>query len=278
MRLGGPVFGDIDTPESWVQLVKEAGFRAAFCPVNKNQDDATIASYAEAAAEADIVIAEVGAWSNTISPDEEERQKNLQHNKDQLALADKVGACCCVNIAGSRNTECWHGPSPEDLTEETFELIVRTVQEIIDEVQPTRSFYTLETMPWCPPDSADSYVRLIETIDRERFAVHMDPTNLVSSPRRYAHNGEVIKECFDKLGPHIKSCHAKDISLSSQLMVHLDEVRAGLGVLDYRVFLTELDKLDPDIPIMMEHLPNAEEYKLAGAYIRSVAEEVGVAL
>jgi len=47
-------------------------------------------------------------------------------------------------------------------------------------------------------------------------------------------------------------------------------VRPGLGGLDYRVFLTELNRLDPDIPLMLEHLSTPEEYVLAADHIRSV--------
>jgi sugar phosphate isomerase/epimerase len=278
MRLGGPIFAGSDSPDAWAKLVRGEGYRAAYCPVPPTADDATVRAYAKAAKAADVVIAEVGAWSNPISPNEQERQKALAKNKEALALADRIGACCCVNISGSRNAQSWHGPSAEDLTPGTFDLIVETVRGIIDAVKPTRTHYTLETMPWSYPDSADSYVELIKAIDRKQFAVHLDPTNLVCSPQRCFRNGEIIRECFEKLGLHIKSCHAKDIVLSNKLMVHLDEVRPGLGVLDYRVFLSELNKLDPDVPIMMEHLPNVEEYHLAGDHIRSVARQLGVSL
>jgi sugar phosphate isomerase/epimerase len=258
--------------------VRSTGYRAAYCPISDAKDDAAIQAFIRAAKEADIVIAEVGAWSNPISPNEEQRQKAIALNKERLLLADKIGANCCVNIAGSRNAASWHGPDPADLTEETFALIVDTVRGIIDEVRPTRTAYCLETMPWSYPDSPDSYLRLIRAIDRKGFAVHLDPTNLVCSPQRYAANGALIRECFEKLGPHIRSVHAKDIALSTKLMVHLDEVRAGLGALDYRAFLQGMNTLAPDIPIMMEHLPNAEEYAKAGDYIRSVARSLNIAL
>lgn len=78
-----------------------------------------------------------------------------------------------------------------------------------------------------------------------------------------------------KFGPYIRSCHAKDILLQRKLTTHLDEVRPGLGGLDYTTFLKELSKR-PDVPLMLEHLPNAEEYRLAAEHIRSVAKEVGV--
>lgn len=278
MRLGGPIFEKWQDAEGWATAAKRAGYRAAYCPVSNSQDDASIRAYADAAQKADIAIAEVGAWSNPISPDEEQRKKAIDLNKDRLLLADKIGARCCVNISGSRNRASWHGPSPEDLTEETFQIIVDTTRDIIDSVKPTRTHYCLETMPWSYPDSADSYLRLIKAIDRKGFGVHMDPTNLMCSPQRLFRCGAIIEECFEKLGPQIKSCHAKDIALSNKLMVHLDEVRPGLGSLDYRAFLRGMSRLHPDVPLMMEHLPNAEEYVIAAKHIRSVGKELEMEL
>jgi sugar phosphate isomerase/epimerase len=117
-----------------------------------------------------------------------------------------------VNISGSRG-EKWDGPNPENVSQSTFDLIVQTTREIIDEIKPVRTFFTLETMPWTLPDSPDSYVELLKAIDRKRMAVHLDPVNMIKSSRRYYNNGAFIKECFDKLGPYIKNCHAKDILL-----------------------------------------------------------------
>jgi len=275
MRLGGPIFADYSDPEGWIAALRRHGYSAAYCPVQSQDDPATIQAYADAARDADIVIAEVGAWSNPISPDEDTRRAAVTKCQEQLALADEIGARCCVNIAGSRSQR-WDGPHPDNLTPDTFDLIVETVRGIIDAVKPKRTFYTLETMPWIYPDSADSYLRLMEAIDRERFAVHLDPVNLVCSPQRYFNNGALIHECFAKLGPYVRSCHAKDVSLSEEMTTHLDEVRPGLGYLDYGVYLQELDRLDPDTPLMVEHLKTEEEYALAVSYIRSVADEVGV--
>jgi sugar phosphate isomerase/epimerase len=274
LRLGGPIFEKYDDPENWIQSLKKHGYSAAYCPVGADEKDDVLAAYAQAAKKADIIIAEVGAWSNPLSPDEKTRREALTKCRRQLALADRIGTKCCVNISGSLG-EQWDGPSPQNLTEETFDMIVETTRAIIDDVKPTRTFFTLETMPWAYPDSADSYFRLLKAIDRKHFAVHFDPVNLVCSPQRYFNSGEMISECFKKLGPHIKSCHAKDIILHPNLTTHLDEIRPGLGGLDYGVFLKELSKL-PDTPLMLEHLPNEEEYRLAAEYIRSVAQKLGL--
>ncbi|MDG0812401.1 sugar phosphate isomerase/epimerase family protein [Cohnella rhizosphaerae] len=277
MRLGSQLFGDTSTPESWVNEVRKGGYRSAVCPDLTDAPEDVVRAYVRAAEASDITISEVGAWSNPISPDEAVRQEALDRCKRQLALADTVGARCCVNIAGSRG-EQWDGPHPDNFTDDTFALIVDTVREIIDAVSPKRTFFALETMPWIFPDSADTYVALLKAIDRRAFAVHFDPVNIISSPRTFYRNGDMIRDFFAKLGPHIRNCHAKDIKLAGKLTVHLDEVVPGRGGLDYRTFLRELNKLDPDTSLIVEHLHAPEEGEEAARYIRSVARELDISL
>jgi sugar phosphate isomerase/epimerase len=277
MRLGGPVFTDYKDPAAWARETAALGYRAAYCPVEPSADDATVRAYAQEAARADIVIAEVGAWSNPMSPDAKARAEALDTCTAALLLAERIGARCAVNISGSRGDK-WDGPDARDLTEETFGMIVETTRGIIDAVRPTRTFYTLETMPWAYPDSAESYQRLLAAIDRKAFAVHFDPVNLVSSPQRYFGNAALMRDFFSKLGPHIRSCHAKDILLGKDLTTHLDEVRLGTGGLDCRTFLHEAAGLDADLPVMLEHLPAEQDYRLAAEHMRGVAREEGLAL
>jgi sugar phosphate isomerase/epimerase len=277
VRLGSPLPQTWDSPDGWVAAVQRHGFRAAFWPLGDDADADTVRAYADAAGAADIVIAEIGAWSNPLSPDEPTRAAALELCKRRLELADRVGARCCVNIAGSR-ADTWDAPHPDNLSRETFALIVDTVREIVDAVEPRGTFYSLEPMPWSLPDSPDSYLQLLGAIDRRQFAVHLDPVNLVNSPAKLYDNAGLLRECFAKLGPHIKSCHAKDITLANELTVHLAEVIPGQGALDYRVLLTEMDRLDPDTPILVEHLSDDREYAAAVAHIRSVADSLGLTI
>jgi len=267
MRFGGPVFGQSDDPEKWADFVKQNGYTAAYCPVDADAPDSLINDYKKAAQKNDIVIAETGAWSNPIGPDETTRAEALAKCKKNLELAEKIGARCCVNISGSRGDQ-WDGPHVDNLTGETFEIIVASVREILDAVKPERTFYTLETMPWAYPDTADTYLKLIEAVDRKQFAAHLDPVNMINNPWTYYNNRLLIKDCFKKLGKYIRSCHAKDILISGKMTLHLDEVIPGAGVLCYKTYIAELKKIDPDVPLMLEHLKTEEEYKTAAAYVR----------
>lgn len=274
LRLGGPVFEKYDSPDSWVKVVKTLGYRAAYCPVGLNANSQEIKAYEKAAKDADILIAEVGAWSNPISPDPKMAKEAFEKCTASLDLADKIGAKCCVNIAGSRDMENWAGPHPKNFSDETFEMIVMTTRKIIDEVKPSRTFFTLEAMPWVFPESPDAYLRLIKAIDRKSFAVHLDPVNMMVSPAVFFRNGDLIKECFKKLGPNIKSIHAKDLILKQgTFMPEFNEVRPGLGLMDYRVFLAELRNF-PEVPLMMEHLQTAEEYLEGAEFIREIERKI----
>ena len=277
MRLGAPLPDQHLTPESWAAQLRSLGYRAAFCPLSPGADDADIRAFEEAARAADIVIAEVGAWSNPLSPDEGTRTAAIGKCIASLELAERIGARCCVNIAGSRG-EKWDGPCAEDLTGDTFELIVDTVRRIVDEVKPRRSWYTLETMPWMYPDSADSYLELLDAIDRSSVGVHFDPVNIINCPERYFRNAGLVTDFVARLGPRIRSCHAKDIRLQDRLTVHLDETRPGLGGLDYRALLRALAALEPGLPLMLEHLPSQADYAEAAAYVRRIAAEERVGL
>ena len=119
IRLGGPVSGDFKDPQDWIKAVKAKGYSAAYCPVAVGTDSGTIKAFEKAARDADIIISEVGAWSNPVSRNEKERNDAIKKCKDSLALADLIGAGCCVNITGSRG-EKWDGPDPENMSRGYF--------------------------------------------------------------------------------------------------------------------------------------------------------------
>jgi sugar phosphate isomerase/epimerase len=223
-----------------------------------------------------VVIAEVGAWSNMLDPDSAVRAANLRKVAVQLALADAVGARCCVNIAGSFNPKIWYGPHPKNLSREFFDATVANCRRVIDEAAPKRSRFTIEMMGWALPDGPDSYLRLIKAVDRKAFGVHLDVCNGINSPQRFYENAAFITECFRKLGPWVVSCHAKDLQWIVELNVHFREVIPGRGQIDYATYLQCLSRLGRDTPLMLEHLRTSEEYDEGREYILKVGKAAGV--
>jgi sugar phosphate isomerase/epimerase len=193
-----------------------------------------------------------------------------------MALAEAVGARCCVDIAGSLNPTSWYGPHAGNLSQEFFDATVENCRNVIDAVKPVRSKFTIEMMGWSVPDGPDSYLKLIQAVDRKAFGVHMDVCNGINSPTRFYGNTKFIAACFQTLGPWIVSCHAKDLEWKVELNVHFAEVIPGRGQVDYAEYLGQLARLPVDAPLMLEHLKTAEEYEEGRKYIQKVAGETGV--
>ena len=255
IRLGGhglPV-GSED-PYAFAAAHRAFGYRAAYCPPVEIGDSTRLKAIEAAFTQQDVLLAEIGIWRNLTAVEDDVRKANIAHACECLAIADAVGAGCAVSYIGSFASHTDYAPHPDNLGPRAFEAAVETARAIIDTVKPRRARFALEMMQYALPDSVDSYVDLIAAIDRPAFAAHLDPVNLVMTPRVYFNNGALIRECFDKLGPHIVSCHAKDITLHHQAALHFDEVMIGDGVLDYATYLRCLAALPTDVPLMLEHL------------------------
>jgi sugar phosphate isomerase/epimerase len=276
--LGGPIYLDSDDPGALAREHRRLGYRAAYIPkVERHEEDRIKAIVKEFAAQ-DVVIAEVGAWVNMLDPDTEKRRRNLEYVEQRLALAEEVGARCCVNIAGSYDPKVWYAPNPKNFGQEFIDATVENCRRLIDAVKPSRTKFSIEMMPYSFPSGPDEYLKLLKAVDRRAFAVHLDVCNAINTPQRMYNNGAVIRECFQKLGPWITSCHAKDLAWENYYQVCFREVIPGRGHIAYKTYLAELSELPTQAPLMLEHLNSAEEYDEARKYIATVAGILGLSL
>ena len=276
IRLGGPVSVPSDDPDELALAHRKLGYRAAYCPNASLNDSGRLKAVTGAFARRDVVIAEVGRWCNLLDPDATKRKKNLETVTEGLALADAIGARCCVDIAGSFHPSVWYGPHPDNFAPKFFDAAVENARRIIDAAKPTRAKFCYEMMGWAMPETPDRYLRMIRAVDRKAFGVHLDPCNLVNSPEKFYRNTDLLDECFDKLGKWIASCHAKDLTWDVEMNVHFREVRPGTGSLDYGTYLRRLAALPQNPPLMLEHLPNAEEYDKARLHILEAGQKLGL--
>jgi len=276
VRLGGPIFLKSEDPRELAKEHRRLGYSAAYCPPLNLDDAYRIRATRDAFKAEDVVIAEVGAWRNMLDPDATKRAENLHYVTERMALADAVGARCCVDIAGTYNPKIWYGPHPNNLSQEFFDATVENCRKVIDAVKPRNTRFTIEMMGWSLPDGPDACVKLLHAVDRPAFAVHLDVCNVINSPARFYRNADVIRECFEKLGPWIASCHAKDLQWVDELNVHFLEVIPGRGQVDYKTYLWQLSQLPGDAPLMLEHLKTAEEYDEGKQYILRTGRAIGV--
>lgn len=276
MRLGGSVMKPYSSPKEWLAHVKELGYSCVIFPVESTAPAHVVRDYLQCCRDNDLLIGEVGAWRNVLARDEKERAANLDWNIRQLELAETVGANCCVNISGSTGA-LWDGYDSILDTREIYDLVVENTRRIIDAVQPTHTAYSLEPMPWMVPESPEQYLQLLKDVDRPAFKVHLDYCNMLNGLERYRHASAFITKCFELLGEHIVSIHAKDAKLADGMLpIQINEVAPGEGSLDLTLVTKLAHQLGDDTPVFVEHLPDHEAYMKAVAVMRGAAKKAGV--
>lgn len=273
MRLGAPIFEQSRDPEDLANAHAKLGYRAGFCPWSLSPDDtAYLGVLRQAFAARDVAIAEVVGWRNLIPADSDMRAEAFTWVCGQLAVAEELGAGCCVTFGGTLDNVTSWTVHPGNLTPETFDLIVDTVRQLIDTIKPRRTRLALEMMASVYPDSAETYLALIKAVDRPAFGVHFDPVNIILTRRDYFANGPFIRACVEALGPWIVSCHAKDVVWRPERGFHFYECIPGTGVLDFAAYLSAIRSLPPDLPLLLEHLNSPEDYRQGFAYLAALAD------
>ena len=276
MRIGLSSALKHEKPKEWAEQMKALGCRAIVFPVDYTASDNEIADYVDAARANDLVIAEVGIWRNVFAIDPVERMAARERAVGQLRLADEIGARCCVNVAGTYGGPVWDGGYRENFSEEAWKLLVQYTQELIDEVRPTRTEYSIEQMPWMYPTGPDECLKLLEDVNRRAFGMHLDIVNMINCPERYFFADEFMEDCFQKIGDRVSSCHLKDIRLRNELTFQLEETYCGNGSLNIEKYISLINKADPDMPVIIEHLTTDEEYKASLTYVMDRLEKAGI--
>lgn len=273
MRLGISTSLSGLNPHEWAEKLVSLGCGSAVFPVDSTADDILIDEYVKEAKAHDIVIAEVGIWRNAISPDANEAKKNLEYSINQLKLADRVGAVCCVNVAGAVAGPRWDGGVKENFTQYAFDKTVDMIKTVIAEANPKNTYFSIESMPWMIPTGPQEYMKLIEAVNSDKFVAHLDIINMINCPERYFFSSDFLKETFNILGPYIKSCHLKDIKLLDDYTFQLKECACGEGTFDFVEYMNLATELNKDMPMIIEHLADDNAYEKSIEYVLNCYKE-----
>lgn len=269
MKLGISSRLEHTSPQDWAAKHRALGLDCVNFPVGILDGEDTVMAYKKAADEANLTIAEVGIWRNTLAADPQERRKWIDYAVQQLRMADEIGALCCVNVVGTPYGPRWDGGYRGNFSKELWTMAVDMIRTIIDTARPKRTKFCIESMPWMIPSSPDEYLKLIEDVDRTEFGTHLDVVNMITSPQRYFFNDAFLHECFEKLKGTICSCHLKDVRLKEEYTFQLEECACGLGTLDLELYVRLADAESADMPMIIEHLTTDEEYADSVAYVRN---------
>jgi sugar phosphate isomerase/epimerase len=225
-----------------------------------------------------LPISCISGYTNIIHPDKAERERRVGYLKEIIRHAQYLGTPYVISETGTYNTESDWVHHPKNKTEEGFEECRKVIADLSQFAYDHGAMFLLETYVNNVVGSVEETVKMFEQVDHPGLGLLMDPTNYFET-----HNidrmDEILNQVFDTLNDKIKIGHAKDVkrsgddktekhadigdadALESHTFRGVGEIELpapGLGSLNYDLYLKRLAQKHPNIPMIIEHLDEAD--------------------
>ncbi|MBK0023223.1 sugar phosphate isomerase/epimerase [Brucella pseudogrignonensis] len=225
-----------------------------------------------------LPISCISGYTNIIHPDKAERERRVGYLKEIIRHAQYLGTPYVISETGTYNTESDWVHHPKNKTEEGFEECRKVIADLSQFAYDHGAIFLLETYVNNVVGSVEETVKMFAQVDHPGLGLLMDPTNYFET-----HNidrmDEILNQVFDTLSDKIKIGHAKDVkrsgddktekhadigdadALESHTFRGVGEIELpapGLGSLNYDLYLKRLAQRHPNIPMIIEHLDEAD--------------------
>lgn len=234
----------------------------------------------------------ISGYTNLVHPNLEIRTERINRLKMIIKHANKLGSPYVISETGTFNPDSDWVHHPRNKTEEGYSECREIIRELVEYAAQYNVFFCVESYVNNVIGTVDETLRLFKELNHPNLKLLMDPTNYFNE-----HNiGQMDKELnhiFDALEDRISIAHAKDVKLAKSdqgvQMVDIDADEAhslravgmielpsaGLGVLNYNIYLKRLAFKHPNIPLIIEHL-SEDDVPRAKAFLDRILMKEGI--
>jgi len=225
-----------------------------------------------------LPICAISGYTNIVHPDLDERKRRVDYLKEIIRNARKFGTPYVISESGTFNSESDWVHDDKNKTEEGYDTAREVIADLAQTAYDHGSVFLIETYVNNVIGSADETLRIFKDVDSPGMELLMDPTNYFES-YNIDEMDPVLNDVFDRLGDRVKIAHAKDVkragsdksekhadigdadALESHTFRGVGEIElpaAGLGELNYDLYLQRLSEKSPNVPLIIEHLDESD--------------------
>ena len=200
-----------------------------------------------------ITMTALGGTYNMIHPDLQRRADGLCNLRVLASACERLGTSVITLCTGTRDPDNMWRRHPDNDTPEAWDDLVVSMRQAIEVAEEYQVTLAFEPEVANVVDSAIKARRIIDQIGSPYLKVVMDGANIFHTgelPRMR----EILDEAFALLGEHMAFAHAKDLDRDGEA----GHLAAGKGLLDYDQYLSLLNDVNPDLPIVLHGLSEAE--------------------
>jgi sugar phosphate isomerase/epimerase len=268
LKLGimSSVYSDLRVDEA-ARQIKADGFSnvvsdLSFADVHFNPlepDWAAARKIVGALERAGIEIVSLFGYYNIVDPDLKKRKLGAARIEALLAGGKQLGCRVVSTETGTFNSQSEWESAPENQTEQGYLQCKSVLEKHARLAEKHGTVVAIEAYYRNIIGTIDRAERLFREVNSPALRLVMDPCNYFRK-QDLPHMRPLLNAMFQKLGDQVVIAHAKDVKASAESE---DLPAAGLGVLDYPLFLHLLAQLDRPLPLVVEHLrrPDVERAK-----------------
>lgn len=218
---------------------------------------------------ASLPIVAISAYTNLVHPDPVKRAENIAAVKEILAHARDFGTPYVISETGTYNTESDWLYDPKNSTEEAYQEFKAIAKDLATFAYEHNAVFLVENYVNNIIGSVAQVARLLREVDHPGIGLALDPTNYFDDSNIEAID-HTLHSIFDVLESKIKIAHAKDCKRTDAVAEKfgggaaehnsfrgagsVELPAAGLGALNYPLYLNLLVQKYPNIPLIIEHV------------------------
>lgn len=223
--------------------------------------------------QANLPIVAISAYTNLVHPDPQKRAENIAAVKEILAHARDFGTPYVISETGTYNVDSDWLYDPKNSTEEAYQEFKAIARELAAFAYDHGAVFLVENYVNNIIGSVSQVARLMRDVDHPGLGLALDPTNYFDDKNIDAID-ETLHSIFNVLDGKIKIAHAKDCQKTDVVIEKFGDgaaehnsfrgagsvelPAAGLGALNYLLYVELLAKNHPNIPLIIEHVDESD--------------------
>ncbi len=204
-----------------------------------------------------LPISCISGYTNLVHPDAAKRKKNLDRLKQIIRYAHDLGSPYVISETGTFNADSDWEPHAKNKTGEGYDDCREAIKNIVHFSREHGVTFLIEAHVKNVIGSIEEVLRLFADIQDQHLGLLMDPTNYFHE-KNIDEMNRTLNQIFNALSHKLKIAHAKDVKRDALSDLGIVRPAPGLGSLNYDLYLQRLSKHHPNIPIIIEHLEEAD--------------------
>lgn len=247
--------GDISPAD--VRKLAELGFQGTNVKLGGpgEASDADLRHARRVIADAGLVVAQSnGAYGSLVGHGDADRRRGIDGLIAHMHATRVLGACTCYVRPGGLNPNGpWFG-HPDHHLDATFDRALDSLRVATRAAEDLGVVLAFEGHVLSTIDRPERVAAILDAIDSPALTFNLDPVNFIGSIWDAWRPNSIYDDLLDGARGRIAAAHWKDYVVREELVLHVDEVVPGQGVVDHARWLKRLNAAEPQAWVLLEHL------------------------